>query len=148
MDDLGRELAEVIPDTETGFLAGLDPYGVAFGNLEPQEERVAPDEGRQDRPRLDVLAGLDRPRLDDARDGRPDEGVPEVELGLVEGRTFLGDIGSGGQDLGPPGLDLLAGDEAGVLGNDGFAPFEAGLGFGLRGLGLFVEACEDSTARR
>ena len=138
VDDLGRELAAVIPDAEAGFLAGLDPRGVAFGDLEPQEERVAPDERRQDRPRLDILAGLDRPRLDDARDGRPDEGVAEVELGLVEGRPLLGDIGSGGQDFRPPGFDFLAGDEAGRLGDDGLAALEAGFGVGLGRLGLLV----------
>ena len=69
-------------------------------------------------------------------DGGLDEGVAEVELGLVEGRPGLGDFGGGGQDLGPPGLDLFARDEAGVLGLDRLAPLEAGFGVGLGGLGL------------
>ena len=132
VDDLGRELAAVLPDAEKGLLAGLDPDGVALGDPEPEEERVAADERRQDGPGLDVLAGLDRPGLDDARDGGPDEGVAKVELGLVEGRARLGDVGGRGQHLGPPGLDLFARDEPGVLGDDGLAPLQPGLGVGLR----------------
>jgi hypothetical protein len=48
VDDLGRELAAVLADAEAGFLAGLDPGGVALGDAEPEEERVAADERRQD----------------------------------------------------------------------------------------------------
>ncbi len=136
MDDLGRELAAVFPDAEVGLLAGLDPDGIALGDPEPEEERVAPDERRQDGPGLDILAGLHGPGLDDARDGGPDERVVKVELGLVEGRARLGDLGGRGQDLGPPGFDLFARDEPGVLGDDAFAPLQPGLGIGLPGLGL------------
>ena len=108
MDDLGRELAAVLPDVEGGLLSGLDPGRVALGDPEPEEERIAADERGQDGPGLDILPRLDRARLDDARDGGLDEGVTEIELGLVEGRPGLGDLGGGGEDLGPPGLDLLA----------------------------------------
>ncbi len=71
VDDLGREFALVLPDPEAGLLARLDPGGVALGDAEPEEERIAADERRQDGARLDVLAGLDGPRLDDPGDRAP-----------------------------------------------------------------------------
>ena len=59
-------------------------------------------------------------------------------MAWFEGGLGLGHVGGGQADLGPPGLDLLARDQAGVLGDDRLAALEAGLGVGLGGHGLVV----------
>ena len=58
---------------------------------------------REDRSRLEVLSRLYGSRLDDAGDGRPHDGVPEVELGDAQ------------QLLGRVGVRLRAGDARLVL---------------------------------
>jgi hypothetical protein len=138
VDDLGGVLLRVVPHREIRQLAGAQLGRRALGNAEAEEQGIAPDEGRQDGPDLDILACLHGPRLDDPVERRPDVGVVEVELGLVEGGQRLGHVRRGEPDLGPPGLDLLARDQAGRLGDDGLAPLQARLGVRLGSLGLFV----------
>ena len=136
MDEARLELPVAVAHLEVGLYAGLQAGGIAFVRLETQQQGIAAHQRGHDRSRLDVLPRLHGTGLDHPGDRRPHIGVVQIELGLVQGRPGLGHFGGGHQHLGPPGLDFLARNQAGILLVHRLAPFQTGLGIAFGGSGL------------
>jgi hypothetical protein len=98
--------------------------GVALGDLEAHQQRLAPHHGGERASRRDVLPGLHRARLHDSGQGRPHEGVLEVQLGLLQRGPGLGGLGGSHAGASAEGRDLLGGEEPGLA----LAPRQAGFG--------------------
>lgn len=112
--DLGGERALRLAHGEADRHPGLEARRLRGLDLEAQEHGIVLEERRHHVAGLYVLARLDGARLDGAGDGGAHRGVTQVEGGDLD--RLVGDRGVGlrGEDLRAVGLELLAGDEAGV----------------------------------
>ena len=126
-DDLRRVRARALAQREVRRHPGLEPRRVGLGDAEAQEQRVALQQRRQDRARLQVLPGLHGARLDDARERRAHVRVAQVELRDAQRLLRGGDVGLRGRDARRVLLDLFAGDEARVRRDGSLAARELGL---------------------
>ncbi len=135
-DDVRVVRARALPQGDVRGHARLDARGVGLGHREAEEQRIALEQRGEDGARLQVLPGLHRARLDDARERSAHRGVAEVELRDPE-RLLRGvAVGLGAGDARRVLLDLLAGHEPGVRLDGSLAPRELGLRGRVRGDGL------------
>ncbi len=135
-DDLRDVGPCALAQRDAGVHPRLHARRVGLGHGKPQEQRIALEQRGEDGAWLEVLAPLDRARLDDACEGRAHRGVAEVQLG--DPHRLLCGVGVGlrARDARRVLIDLFAGHEAGVRGDRALPSRELGLGGLVRRDGL------------